>query len=500
MDPTGGGRELAGEDGQQRGLPGTVGAGDHQPRSGLDVHADRVRQATGNLDVVGADQHDTRAARQGRHVWAQRRLRGTDLVAPQFLLAAVHRAHHSRGPGGALVFPGAFVRPPAGPQPVLRLGQVLGQASVLGLLLLELGLPPRELGAAPGLVAGEPVAVDARAAVPTGIEGEDGRGDVGQQRPVVADHDQSAKVHQRDAWVMVMVTARQMIDSVVRSVCGHDVVGVVPLTGGGINETYRVELSNDVPVVARIARQAVPWFTDESQIMARARAVGVPTPQVLGVEQLHHDGEVLSLSIQRFVPGRSLDELVHELPATDLQRLVMNAGELLARVHGIVPDRGLRHELRLPEERVVARVARIVHEALGPAAAAVVERGADVLREKLMTRPSPPVRLAHGDFLPKNLLVEDGAIVGVIDWEFAGPASPAFDLARWEVSAGDPLHDRVHLLRRGYARVADSDTADAGLTSAFAIDWALEVLGWKNPAPPAQVRRCVDVIARHAAP
>jgi hypothetical protein len=97
-----------------------------------------------------------------------------------------------------------------------------------------------------------------------------------------------------------MVTARRMIDSVVRSVCGRDVVGVVPLTGGGMNETYRVELSDGVSVVARIARQAVPWFTDESQIMVQARVVGVPTPEVLGVEQLHHDGEVLSFSIQRF--------------------------------------------------------------------------------------------------------------------------------------------------------------------------------------------------------
>ncbi len=297
-----------------------------------------------------------------------------------------------------------------------------------------------------------------------------------------------------------MVTARRMLDSVVRSVCGHDVVRVVPLTGGGMNETYRVELSDGVSVVARIARQALPWFTDESQIMAQARAVGVPTPQVLGVEQLHHDGEVLSFSIQRFLPGRSLDELVQELPATDLERLVINGGELLARVHSMVPDRGLRHELRLPAERDIARVARIADEALGPAAAAAVERGADVLREMMVTRPSPPVRLAHGDFLPKNLLVQDGAIVGVIDWEFAGPASPAFDLARWEVSAGDPLHDRLHLLRRGYARVADPVTADAGLTAAFAIDWALEVLGWKKAAPPAQFRRCVDVIARHAAP
>jgi hypothetical protein len=66
------------------------------------------------------------------------------------------------------------------------------------------------------------------------------------------------------------------------------------------------------------------------------------------------------------------------------------------------------------------------------------------------------------------------------------------------VSAGDPLHDRSDLLRRGFARVTDPDAAAAGWVPAFAVDWALEKLGWKNPAPPAQQRRCVDVIARYA--
>jgi aminoglycoside phosphotransferase (APT) family kinase protein len=251
-------------------------------------------------------------------------------------------------------------------------------------------------------------------------------------------------------------------------------------------------------VVVRIARQPVPWFTDEEHVMAQARGVGVPTPNVLGVGQVDHDGELLSFSILRLVPGQSLDELACELPASDLERLVMDGGELLARVHSVVPDRGIRHELEPPDERFVARAVRVAYQALGPAAAAVVERGADLLRDELMTRPAPRLSLAHGDWLPKHLLIDDGTIVSVIDWEFAGPASPAFDLARWEVSAGDRLHDRSDLLRRGYARVADPDAADTGWVPAFAIGWALEVLGWKNPASPARLRRCVDVIARYA--
>jgi aminoglycoside phosphotransferase (APT) family kinase protein len=251
-------------------------------------------------------------------------------------------------------------------------------------------------------------------------------------------------------------------------------------------------------VVVRIAREPVPWFTDEERVMAQAREVGVPTPEVVGTEQVEHDGELLSFSVLQLLPGRSLDELADELPASDLERVVTDGGELLARVHGVVPDRGTRHELGPPGDEVVVRGARVARQVLGPAAAAVVERGAELLRHEVTTRPPPRLALAHGDWLPKHLLVEEGAIVGVLDWEFAGPASPARDLARWEVSAGDGLHDRADLLRRGYARVADPDAADGGWVPAFAVDWALEVLGWRNPAPRARLRRCVDVIARYA--
>lgn len=232
--------------------------------------------------------------------------------------------------------------------------------------------------------------------------------------------------------------------------------------------------------------------------MARARGVGVPTPDVVGVEHLDHDGELLSFSILRLLPGRSLDQLARDLPVSELERLLVDGGELLARVHGVGSDRGIRHVLGAPDEGSLTRVLDAVHQALGPAAAAVVERGADFLRNEVRTRPAPTLALAHGDWLPKHLLVDDGAIVGVIDWEFAGPASPAFDLARWEVSAGIGLHDRSDLLRRGYARIADPDAAAGGWVPAHAVDWALEVLGWGNPAPPQQLRRCMEVIARYA--
>lgn len=297
----------------------------------------------------------------------------------------------------------------------------------------------------------------------------------------------------------MVATPRPVIDSVVRSICGRDVERLALLAGGGMNETYRADLGGDVAVVVRIARHPTPWFVDEAYLMERARAVGVPTPEVLGLEHLDDGREVLSFSVQQHLPGRSLEDLVGQLSAADLERCMIDAGELMALVHSVEPDlhRGVHHELRWPEERDVETIARTVAQTLDSAAAAVLERGADLLRQEIASRHVVPFVLAQGDFMPGNLLIHEGEIVGVIDWEFAGPAPPAFDVGRWDVSARTPFADRLDLLRAGYARVADPESAEAGLTPAFAIDWILEMLAWRNPATPDQFRRCIDVIARY---
>ena len=169
----------------------------------------------------------------------------------------------------------------------------------------------------------------------------------------------------RDTSTMDM-TPQAVIDAVVRSVCGEGVDQLDPLSGGGRNEAYRCELSNGTAVVVRIARQSVPWFADEAALMAQARDVGVPSPQVIGVEHQERDGELLSFSILEVVQGRSLEELVAELSTADVDRLIVDAGELLARLHSIGPSAGAGHRLAAPDDQLVARVVDVAGETLGP--------------------------------------------------------------------------------------------------------------------------------------
>lgn len=173
-------------------------------------------------------------------------------------------------------------------------------------------------------------------------------------------------------WSMALAP-RSIVDSVVQTVCGRSTERLLPLSGGGMNETYRADLQHGDPVIVRIARHSRPWFEDEAHLVVRARAQGVPAPEVLGVEHVDRDGELLSFSIQRFQPGRPLNDLGDELSPSDRERFVIACGELLARIHTVVPGRGMRHPLRSPQDQEVARVVHIVSNALGAQAAAIVD-------------------------------------------------------------------------------------------------------------------------------
>jgi len=289
-----------------------------------------------------------------------------------------------------------------------------------------------------------------------------------------------------------------IIDSVVRAVCGHAAKQLHHLTSGGMNETYRVDVANSDSVIVRIARQPTPWFIDEAHLIAQARAVGVPAPDVLGVEQVEHGDELLSFSVLQLVPGRALDELVGTLSPEEIKRIIVESGELLARLHSVQTERGLRHDLKPLDDNLVSRVVEVADREVGSHAANVVTRGVELLSNEIANRAPPRMSLVHGDWLPKHFLLDDeGRIANVLDWEFAGSASPAYDIAHWEVAASGGLHDFTELLCQGYSQVADVNAADAAWVPAYTIDFALEILGWENPARFERLQRCVDVIARH---
>jgi hypothetical protein len=87
-------------------------------------------------------------------------------------------------------------------------------------------------------------------------------------------------------------------------------------------------------------------------------------------------------------------------------------------------------------------------------------------------------------------------LVGLAEQGDGGPSVGWFDTGQDDPRPAVPIDE---LETVGGDGVLDPPSAlTVSHVDPLAIDWALEKLGWKNPAPPAQQRRCVDMIARHA--
>jgi aminoglycoside phosphotransferase (APT) family kinase protein len=104
---------------------------------------------------------------------------------------------------------------------------------------------------------------------------------------------------------------------------------------------------------------------------------------------------------------------------------------------------------------------------------------ADVIGLTVQEMQRSPVCLVHGDYTPKNVLVEPGsARVWVIDWEVAHVGDPAFDPA-WTVG---------HLLLKSVHRPAAAP-AYAAAAAAFLAAFQAEVSGAVLSDPAQLVRQ-----------
>jgi len=200
------------------------------------------------------------------------------------------------------------------------------------------------------------------------------------------------------------------------------------------------------------------------------RAAGVPTAQVLRAD-LDGTAPYALLDELRGVPAQvaAAGDLSDPLFVT----IAAQMGALARRIAGVPVDSlGLA---RLWGDPTVLRDAALGW--LGQVGPLLDDRRRGLLRGCVHSVPDlfadrPPV-LAHGDFGPANVLVDDEQITGLLDLEFAQLADPLFDIAwwRWLVRFHYP-HAHAGSWE-AFAAAAGVDLADAATSERIA---ALQVL------------------------
>jgi aminoglycoside phosphotransferase (APT) family kinase protein len=215
-----------------------------------------------------------------------------------------------------------------------------------------------------------------------------------------------------------------------------EVLDLAPLSGGAIQENRALRLavtggpqtgSHDL-VLRLDAPSTLPVShgrAEEFALLRAARAAGLTVPEPLA---LCADPAVIGrpFVVMARAPGSADPRAL--TAAAPMPELAAALGAELAWLHRIRPPRAdLAFLDPPPQDSCLARIAELhaLLDRLG-AARPALEWGLAVLSRRA-PRPASPA-LCHRDFRTGNIMVDQGRISAVLDWEFAAWSDPAEDL------------------------------------------------------------------------
>ena len=271
----------------------------------------------------------------------------------------------------------------------------------------------------------------------------------------------------------------------------HVRAAAVRATGAAVRAVERVRagMSSEVYAVAtdagavfvRIGHEE-PRFHAERWALDRCRALGVPTPRVLLLEQLTGEDGSPPVCVVEAVAGVPLGRALARLGpgAPRAVRLLRAAGRMLGRIHTVGTDghgpldangrgpepswdRWLLAFADAPDraERTAALLDRL------PKPDADVAHGAvELLRAHRPFLRGRPARLLHHDYEPWHLFVDEQSdeISGVIDMESCQGGDPTHDLVQWHV-----VHDAYAPFAELLAGYREAVGPDAGFDLSFRL-------------------------------
>lgn len=199
----------------------------------------------------------------------------------------------------------------------------------------------------------------------------------------------------------------------------------------------------DDGLVYRFPRYEPHRVGEVAQRHQRAKDLGLPAPGVVSVRDGAHAKAHVVLERS---PGIPLQQLLPHLSASQRTRAAHGIAELLLRMRGTT-----RTEWPFPAPQWTdlwqgfadcAEAAAAARDSVDPAEL-------ELARAAAATAASAPVGLVHGDLAWGNILfAPDGALLAILDWDFAVVGDPAVDVAAVLMNIPEDMVAAFHATHR----------------------------------------------------
>ena len=234
-----------------------------------------------------------------------------------------------------------------------------------------------------------------------------------------------------------------VLEKVVKSAVGYGVKEKRKVVEGEVNEVYDIIPTHGDNIIVRISREKHNRFEAEKWALDNCRDVGIPVPQIHLISEVETDKEKLHVCVESKIGGDSLQTLIKQntLSQNEIKKLTVTAGEILSKIHSIktkgfgeinslgvgefktwseyMLNQDKKRELVLEEARKIGVDTKLIQQAF-----AILAKNKDIYKHT-------ESRLAHSDYGIKHMLVNNGKLNGIIDFENCRGADIAYDFSWW---------------------------------------------------------------------
>jgi hygromycin-B 7''-O-kinase len=257
-----------------------------------------------------------------------------------------------------------------------------------------------------------------------------------------------------------------------------DLTGIRPLDGGEVHANYAVETRDGRRLAVKVYRGELSWKLDKEVYLLDlvGSRLDLPVPEIV------HAGQgALVVTLLPGKPARFSD--------ADPIAVSRQLGGLLRELHTITLD-----SFGYIETRVTSPVSSNL-EYMRRRMERKVKSGPPALRDQLgryfaegehAFEGCRTAVLCHNDAHDANVLVEEGQITGLVDWENAVAADPILDLAKAYAFSDGRSEETLEALVEGYGPLRPDWRKAFDL---YVVDHLLELwvwfssLGLKDPLP-----------------
>lgn len=250
---------------------------------------------------------------------------------------------------------------------------------------------------------------------------------------------------------------------------GVEIKQLNPIDNGYNSRVFRLQTTIG-DLILRLQPIETNRFSIEQNVLGKlAMTDSNVLPSIIQTGQIVYGGAEHAFSLAEALPGVNLDNFIQNPSITEESKIraIKELGRELRKIH-LVQAEGyglLTHDLKgvstdisswaeAIQYRFSTATAGLKKETIG-----IFSQLAESIDPPSMTVTNPVY--THGDFVPRNILVEEetGKITGIIDFEHAKSHLPELDLAYWHFYWQGP--EATDALLDGYGNDIDRSILDS---------------------------------------